>query len=57
MVYVIEGELAHARAIKGGQAFGDLRAVTGLKAGERVVRAPPAGLHDGAKVNVSTGTN
>jgi HlyD family secretion protein len=55
VVYVVEDDVARAHAVKGGQAFGDLRAVTGLAAGARVVRVPPAGIHDGAKVSVSTG--
>jgi HlyD family secretion protein len=55
VVYVIEGDVARARSVKGGQSFGELRAVTGLAAGTRLVRVPPAGIHDGAKVSVSTG--
>ncbi|HEV7433146.1 MAG TPA: hypothetical protein VGN77_08885, partial [Steroidobacteraceae bacterium] len=57
VVYVLEGDAARARAVKGGQAFGALRAVSGLSAGARVVRAPPPGMHDGARVSVSTGAN
>ncbi len=54
VVYVVEGDVARAHAVKVGQAFGELRAVTGLAAGARVVRVPPPGIHDGAKVSVST---
>jgi RND family efflux transporter MFP subunit len=57
VVYVLEGDVVRARAVKGGQAFGDLRVVTGLGAGVRVVRAPPAGMRDGARVSISAGTN
>ncbi len=57
VVYVLEGDLVRARAVKGGRAFGDLRAVTGIDAGVPVVRAPPAGLRDGAKVSISKATN
>ncbi len=55
VLYVLEGDVARARAVKAGQAFGNLRAVTGLNAGARVVRAPPAGIHDGARVRISKG--
>jgi HlyD family secretion protein len=51
-VYVIDGERARARAVSPGQSFGELRAVTGLSSGERVVRAPTAALYDGARVAV-----
>ena len=50
LVYVVEGERARARVVKPGQAYGDLRAVTGISAGVSVVRAPPAALRDGARV-------
>jgi RND family efflux transporter MFP subunit len=53
VVYVVEGEVARARPVKGGQQFGELRAVTGIAAGARVVRVPPAGIHDGAQVVVA----
>jgi RND family efflux transporter MFP subunit len=54
LVYVVEGDIVRAHPVKVGQSFGDLRAVTGLNAGVRVVRVPPAGLHDGAQVKIST---
>ena len=57
VVYVLEGDVVRARAVKAGQSFGNLRAVTGLNAGVRVVRVPPAGIDDGARVSISTGTN
>jgi RND family efflux transporter MFP subunit len=56
VVYVVEGDVVRSRPVKAGQAFGDLRAVTGLTAGVRVVRVPPPGMHDGAPVSVSTGS-
>jgi RND family efflux transporter MFP subunit len=55
VVYVVEGEVVRAQPVTGGQSFGELRAVSGLAAGARVVRAPPPDMHDGAKVVVSTG--
>ena len=54
VVYVIDGEVARARAVKAGESFGDLRAVTGLTAGARVVRAPPPGMSDGARISIAT---
>ena len=55
VVYVVENGQAHARTVKPGQAYGDLRAVTGLSAGASVVRVPPPALRDGAKVTIATG--
>ena len=54
VVYVVENGLAHARTVKPGQTYGDLRAVTGLSAGASVVRVPPPVLRDGAKVTIAT---
>ena len=55
VVYVVENGQAHARAVKPGQAYGDLRAVTGLGAGASVVRTPPEALRDGARVTITAG--
>jgi multidrug efflux pump subunit AcrA (membrane-fusion protein) len=55
VVYVVENGQAHARTVKPGQTYGDLRAVTGLGAGASVVRVPPPALRDGAKVTIATG--
>jgi HlyD family secretion protein len=54
VVYVIEGDLVRGHAVQAGQSFGDLRIVSGIAAGARVVRVPPAGIHDGARVRVAT---
>jgi RND family efflux transporter MFP subunit len=54
-VFVVEGDHARATRVTPGREFGDLRAVTGLNAGARVVRVPPAGLRDGARI--ATGTS
>jgi RND family efflux transporter MFP subunit len=54
VVYVVEGDIVRTRKVTPGQTFGDLRAVTGLTAGTRVVRRPPAGIHDGARVSIAT---
>ncbi|HEV7433169.1 MAG TPA: efflux RND transporter periplasmic adaptor subunit, partial [Steroidobacteraceae bacterium] len=56
VVYVVEGDVVRARSVKAGQAFGELRAVSGLTVGARVVRVPPAGIHDGAPINIATGS-
>jgi hypothetical protein len=52
-VYVIDGGRAHAQPVVPGQVYGDLRAVTGIAAGVRVVRTPPQGMRDGAEVTVA----
>ncbi|MEN6540677.1 MAG: efflux RND transporter periplasmic adaptor subunit [Mizugakiibacter sp.] len=53
VVFVIDGERARRRAVTPGQAFADMRQITGgLDVGERVVRAPPAELADGARIAV-----
>ncbi|MDA5194362.1 efflux RND transporter periplasmic adaptor subunit [Alphaproteobacteria bacterium LMG 31809] len=52
-VFVIDHEKARARIVTAGQAYGDLRlVVSGLKSGERVVRAPSPELTDGTSVVV-----
>ena len=53
VVYVVEGDLVRARSVSPGPVYGDLRIVTGLTPGVRVVRAPPAGIRDGAQVSVT----
>ena len=53
VVYVIDGGRAHAQPVVPGQVYGDLRAVTGIAAGVRVVRTPPQGMRDGAEVTVA----
>ena len=53
VVYVIDGDLVRARSVKAGQVYGDLRVVTGLAPGVRVVRAPPTGIRDGARVSIA----
>ena len=53
VVYSVEAERAQAHAVTPGQVYGDLRSVTGISAGLNVVRAPPAGLRDGARVTVA----
>ena len=50
VIYAVADGRAHARAVTPGQVFGELRSVTGIDAGTRVVRAPPSDLTDGARV-------
>jgi HlyD family secretion protein len=50
VVFAIEGDRVHQRAVMPGQSFGDLRLVEGIAAGARVVRAPPADMQDRARV-------
>jgi RND family efflux transporter MFP subunit len=50
MVFTLEGDHAHATPVTPGQTYGDLRLVEGLASGARVVRAPPAEMTDGARI-------
>lgn len=52
VVFAVERDHARARPVTPGQRLGDLRAVEGIGAGERVVREPPAQMNDGAKIAV-----
>jgi RND family efflux transporter MFP subunit len=52
VVFTLDGERAHARAVNAGQAYGDLRLVDGIAAGARVVRSPPAALQDGDAITI-----
>ena len=52
-VYVVNGDTVERRPVKAGGADGDrIEVLAALRAGERVVVAPPPGLADGAKVVV-----
>lgn len=55
-VYVVEDERARATPVTPGRQFGDLQAVTGIAAGARVVRAPPADMRDGARIAIKAAT-
>ncbi len=50
VVFVLDGDHVHVRAVTPGQTYGDLRAVTGIEAGVQVVRTPPQGLVEGSSV-------
>ncbi|MEO5558497.1 MAG: efflux RND transporter periplasmic adaptor subunit [Dokdonella sp.] len=52
VVFAIDGDRAHVRAVTPGQASGDQRLVDSIAAGTRVVRTPSAELADGARVQV-----
>lgn len=55
VVFVVEHERAHKRAVTIGQSYEDLRQIgSGLKAGERVVRNPTAELTDGISVKTKS---
>jgi RND family efflux transporter MFP subunit len=54
VLFAIEGDRAHAKAVTAQQTYGDLRLVEGIGAGVRVVKEPPAEMNDGAKVTVVT---
>lgn len=50
VVFTVADDLAHERGIVLGKPYGDLRLVEGISKGARVVREPPAGLRDKARV-------
>jgi RND family efflux transporter MFP subunit len=52
VVFAVEGDKVHARAVTAGQTYGDLRLTEGLAAGTQVVRTPTAELADGARVTM-----
>jgi HlyD family secretion protein len=53
-VFVSTGERVERRPVTVGQAVGAEReVVSGLRAGERVVVAPPSALKDGDRVRVA----
>jgi RND family efflux transporter MFP subunit len=52
LVFEIDGQRIHARPVAVGQSYGDLRLVTGIEAGTRLVHAPDGRLQDGARVTV-----
>ena len=52
VVFLVDGQRAHAQLVTAGQSFGDLRLVQGIGTDARVVRVPPPELKDGAQVSV-----
>ncbi|MEO8460757.1 MAG: efflux RND transporter periplasmic adaptor subunit [Dokdonella sp.] len=52
VVFALDGDSVHVQAITPGQAYGELRLIEGLPAGTRVVRAVPAEMNDGARVEI-----
>jgi RND family efflux transporter MFP subunit len=54
IVFVVQGDRAHARSVTPGESQGDLRAVQGIASGTAVVQAPPARLEDGARIAVKS---
>jgi RND family efflux transporter MFP subunit len=53
VVFAIQDGRVHERQVTAGQNMGDLRLVEGLDSGASVVRTPPAGMADGARVTVA----
>ncbi|HSN00727.1 MAG TPA: efflux RND transporter periplasmic adaptor subunit [Rudaea sp.] len=52
VVFAIDNAHARLRAVTPGQTYSDLRLVEGITAGTQVVKQPPAGMTDGARVAV-----
>lgn len=50
VVFAIAADRAQAVPVTAAQAYGDLREVSGVADGTRVVREPPAGMNDGARI-------
>jgi RND family efflux transporter MFP subunit len=53
VVFTVADDRAQERGIVLGKAYGDLRFIKGIPKGARVVREPPADLHDQTKVQVT----
>ena len=54
VVFVVQGNKAHAASVTPGESRGDLRAVQGIASGVAVVQSPPASLEDGARIAVKS---
>jgi RND family efflux transporter MFP subunit len=54
VVFVVQGDRAHAQSVTPGASRGDLRAVQGVASGAAVVQSPPARLEDGARIAVKS---
>jgi RND family efflux transporter MFP subunit len=54
VVFLVQGDKAHAAAVTTGETQGDLRAIQGIAGGAAVVRSPPARLGDGARITVKS---
>lgn len=54
VVFTIDNHRARARPVVSGQTYGELRLVEGVAASTQVVRAPPTGLTDGARLIVTS---
>ncbi|MDE2049528.1 MAG: efflux RND transporter periplasmic adaptor subunit, partial [Gammaproteobacteria bacterium] len=52
VVFVVQGDRAHAASVTPGESAGDLRAVQGVASGTAVVQSPPAHLNDGSRITV-----
>jgi RND family efflux transporter MFP subunit len=53
VVFMIDADHVRVSPVTPGQTYGDLRLVEGLTSGVRVVRAPPDGMTDGARIVVN----
>ncbi len=54
VVFVVQGDRAHAESVTTGESAGDLRAVQGIAGGTAVVQSPPAHLADGGRITVKS---
>ncbi|MGA7539519.1 MAG: efflux RND transporter periplasmic adaptor subunit [Steroidobacteraceae bacterium] len=54
VVFVVQGDRAHAASVTPGASQGDLRAVQGIASGTAIVQSPPERLEDGARIAVKS---
>jgi RND family efflux transporter MFP subunit len=52
VIFAIDSGRAHLQPVSVAGSYGELRLIGGLASGTQVVRAPPAGLRDGAAISV-----
>ena len=52
VVFTIDGVRARERPVVPEQTYGDLRFVEGIASGVQVVKAPPTGMNDGARIAI-----
>ena len=52
VVFTIDGGRARERPVAPDQTYGDLRFVEGIASGVQVVKVPPTGMNDGARIAI-----
>ena len=57
VIYVVAGDRVRVQSVTPGQVYGDLRSITGIAAGTKVVRVPPGEIRDGAAIAITNAGN